>query len=305
MTNFVMSANVMLASFLKEQRIEKDLSIAEVALRTRLDPSLISRYESGKRLPTRDHVLRLAHALVMDQEALLVSWLAEKLEKTLAEENVEAIRQKSLALLNGSLSEENLFQRKASKISLSQERVINQTLASIQNLSTHEAETWKRLQQRGRIRLTHDLCILAGNSWEEAAIQAVINEGKTNAEKDFSSHLQLHGMHELLMDMEKLGKTASAIEIHGLIKKVYPHWQESSWKQEEFSLLQLAIIWKDIHTRYPETPALPWIVLSFHLIQYGFPYFSLSKKPITDEEDLIYFSEYLGDWLLTEGRRVI
>lgn len=305
MTKFVMSANVMLASLLKDQRLEKELSIAEVAVRTRLDPSLISRFESGNRLPTRDHIQRLAQALLMDEQALLISWLVEKLNKVLQEEKQETVRQQALQLVNGTMNYDKLFQQKGSKIALSQERIINQTLASMKQLSTHEPENWKRLQARGRIRLTRDLCNLAGNSWEEPAIHSVIIEGKTHPEKDFSSHLQLHGIHELLTNAEHLDKSASASDIHALIKRQYPNWKESSWVHEEFSLLQLAQVWKEVQANYPEDPALPWLTLSIHLAQHGFPYFSLSKKPITDEENIIYFSEYLGDWLLTEIRRVV
>ena len=305
MTKFVMSANVMLASLLKEQRIEKELSIAEVAVRTRLDPSLLSRFESGNRIPTRDHIQRLAHALLMDEEALLVSWLVEKLNKVLQEEMQETVKQQALQLLNGSMNYENLFQQKGSKIALSQERIITKSLAAIQHLCEHEPENWKRLQIRGRIRLTSDLCKLAGNAWEESAIHSVIIEGKTHPDKDFQSHLQLHGIHELLSSMEKLGKSASAADIHALIQRHYPVWKESSWVQEDFSLLEFAKVWKEVQSNYPKEASLPWLVLSIHLTQLGFPYFSLSKKPITDYDDLIYFSEYLGDWLLTEIRRVV
>ena len=300
-----MSANVMLASLLKEQRIENNLSIAEVAVRTRLDPSLISRFESGKRLPTRDHIQRLSAALLLDEEALMVSWLVEKLNKVLDEEKREELRQKALDIINGNMNHEKLFAPKTSKIALSQEKIINNALIALEQLRAHEPENWKRICARGKLRLTRDLCALSGNPWEETALQSVIEEGKTQPDKDFQAHLQLHGMHEVLSRVEEQGKSASAQEIHATIKRLYPEWKESHWVHETFSLAHLAQVWKEEQENYPNDSALAWLVVSIHLNHNGFPFFSLSKKPINDKEDMIYLSEYLGDWLLTEIRRVV
>src|SRR5687768_4633624 len=120
-----MSLHVMLAGILKARRLEKNLSTLEVSVRTRLDSSLISRYENGNRIPTRDHVVRLATALGLDEQVLLVAWLSEKLKKVLSEESSETVREKALTLVMEKADSAQLMRQSGNRITESQEMAIH------------------------------------------------------------------------------------------------------------------------------------------------------------------------------------
>jgi transcriptional regulator with XRE-family HTH domain len=63
-------------SLLERLREERGLSKAELAKRTGLDPSTITRFEQGARMPERETILLLAGALVLpmvDRDRLLAS----------------------------------------------------------------------------------------------------------------------------------------------------------------------------------------------------------------------------------------
>lgn len=61
---------------LEQLREERGLSKAELAKRTGLDPSTITRFEQGARMPERETILQLAGAMVLpmaDRDRLLAS----------------------------------------------------------------------------------------------------------------------------------------------------------------------------------------------------------------------------------------
>lgn len=63
-------------SLLERLREERGLSKAELAKRTGLDPSTITRFEQGTRMPERETILLLAGAMVlpmMDRDRLLAA----------------------------------------------------------------------------------------------------------------------------------------------------------------------------------------------------------------------------------------
>lgn len=73
--------------YLKEVRESLDLPLQEVYQNTNIDLSLLSRIENGKRVPTKEQVLQLAHFYQIEEEGILVHWLSEKLASEV--ENVD------------------------------------------------------------------------------------------------------------------------------------------------------------------------------------------------------------------------
>lgn len=64
---------------LKSAREQKGLTVRQIALSLNIDQALISKFESGKRLPTRDQITKLAEILEIDHENLLTAWLKERI----------------------------------------------------------------------------------------------------------------------------------------------------------------------------------------------------------------------------------
>ena len=73
-------------TLLKKARETKGFTTREVANLLKIDQALISKFENGQRTPTRKQVEQLAQLLEIDLEALLVSWLKEKIKQVIAGE---------------------------------------------------------------------------------------------------------------------------------------------------------------------------------------------------------------------------
>ncbi|HEU0136692.1 MAG TPA: helix-turn-helix transcriptional regulator [Flavobacterium sp.] len=73
-------------NMLKEARIKKGLKTTEVANLLDIDAALISKFESGQRVPTRPQLLNLSKLLDIDFDNILILYLKEKILKELANE---------------------------------------------------------------------------------------------------------------------------------------------------------------------------------------------------------------------------
>ena len=80
MTNFVMTNNViMLGIKLKELRVQKKLKTQELAHKMGIDQSLISKFETELRKPTKEQILKLADILDAKPNELMNTWLSDKI----------------------------------------------------------------------------------------------------------------------------------------------------------------------------------------------------------------------------------
>ncbi|ESU19268.1 hypothetical protein FCR2A7T_26920 [Flavobacterium cauense R2A-7] len=66
-------------SLLKNAREQKGLKTTEVARLLSIDKALISKFESGQRIPTETQIQNLAKLLDIDLAILMVAWYKEKL----------------------------------------------------------------------------------------------------------------------------------------------------------------------------------------------------------------------------------
>ena len=64
---------------LKNARIAKGLLVREVAAALKIDQALVSKFESGNRLPTEEQILSLASILDIPQGELKTLWLKERI----------------------------------------------------------------------------------------------------------------------------------------------------------------------------------------------------------------------------------
>jgi transcriptional regulator with XRE-family HTH domain len=63
---------------IREMREARGLLLREVAAKLEVDPSYLSRIESGAKRPTREQVVTLAAVLHEDKDKLLVLYLGER-----------------------------------------------------------------------------------------------------------------------------------------------------------------------------------------------------------------------------------
>jgi len=68
-----------LSKTLKAARKDKKLILRKVASAIDIDQSLISKFEKGKRKPTKAQLIKLADFYNLSQQDLLIDWFADKI----------------------------------------------------------------------------------------------------------------------------------------------------------------------------------------------------------------------------------
>lgn len=71
---------------IKLKRKEKNLLLREVSALTKIDQSIISKYEKGERVPSREHVIRLAKVYNIPENDLIIAWQSDNLAYKLYQE---------------------------------------------------------------------------------------------------------------------------------------------------------------------------------------------------------------------------
>lgn len=74
------------ANKLKELRLKNELLLRQVAAAIEVDTSMVSKFESGERFPTREQIEKLATFFEMPEKDLLVEAFSDKLRYDLSEE---------------------------------------------------------------------------------------------------------------------------------------------------------------------------------------------------------------------------
>ena len=63
---------------IKNLREEKELPLRKVAAYLDIDQAILSKFEHGVRMPTRDQVIKMARYFKAEKKDLLIKWLAAK-----------------------------------------------------------------------------------------------------------------------------------------------------------------------------------------------------------------------------------
>lgn len=73
---------------IKQMRIEKGLPLRTIAAALEIDQAILSKMERGKRIASRDLVVKVANYFQVNEDDLLVSWLSDKLVYEVADEDI-------------------------------------------------------------------------------------------------------------------------------------------------------------------------------------------------------------------------
>ena len=193
MTNFVMTNNVnMLGYKLKELRTNKKLKTMDVAQNLRIDQSLISKFESGLRIPTKEQLESLIELYEANSVELLNLWFASKVMSTIKEyPHYEDV----LALVNEELSG---YQKLINK---SKQQVLSKPLMKILNeidVIKKKIDALKPLSKTQLLKLneyfftdyTYESNKIEGNTLSLQETALVIKEGVTIGGKSVREHLE-------------------------------------------------------------------------------------------------------------------
>jgi Fic family protein/DNA-binding XRE family transcriptional regulator len=173
-------------SILKSAREKKGLMLREVAQQLGIDQALVSKFESGKRKPTRDQVTKLAHLLNIPVDDLMVAWLKEKI--------LYEIGNDDLALKAMALAEEQIkYDRKPVKradIPKSLKSILVQIDKIKKQLDKVRKFDSYRIAQALELEYTFESNRIEGNTLSLKETDLVVNEGLTISGKSMREHLE-------------------------------------------------------------------------------------------------------------------
>lgn len=305
---------VNMKTLIKNKRKELHLKINELAAMLRIDATLLSRFESGQRIPTKAQVIQLAQALDIPQQELVQLWMRDRI---LAEYGGESGLDKALLMVHEVVTS---YINAAHPIQLPktlQKRVdaLAETLQSIRE-QRHllHPKTWNSLMTE----YTFESNRIEGNTLTLQETDLVIAHGLTISGKSMREHLEAINHHDAILFVKELAISQQAIaereimQIHNLVLRgidaqeagrlrrhsvvisgsahVPPqpeHLRDEmdaymDWYRTNFNSIHPVVMAADIHEKF--VTMHPFIdgngrtsrlLMNLHLMQFGYPVTSI------------------------------
>jgi Fic family protein len=181
---FILSFVKKVSQILKDGRSKGQLLTREVAASLGIDAALVSRFESGERMPTKTQIIKLAEILNLSIEEIMVPWMAQKI--------IDEVGTDTLVLQALTLAEEQVKYNLKAQIELDQP--IQNKIAAIDKLKLQLST----LRQNDNFRLADALAVeytfesnkIEGNTLSLQETALVVQEGLTISGKSMREHLE-------------------------------------------------------------------------------------------------------------------
>lgn len=206
-----------LYNLIKEKRIALGFKTKEIASLLSIDQALISKYENGKRLPTRDQVIKLSHILNIESHKLLVLYTKELLLKYVSADDI------SLEAIG--LVQEELYSYKKGQLPLNKnlEKALKDIDKLKKNLDKKRHLDSYRISEALELEYTYNSNKIEGNTLTLQETNLIINEGLTISGKTMREHLEavnhkdaIHFIKDLIDKQVELTE-AVVLQLHGII----------------------------------------------------------------------------------------
>jgi Fic family protein/DNA-binding XRE family transcriptional regulator len=205
-------------TLIKNAREQKGLKTRELAQLLGIDQALISKFESGTRKPTKDQIAKIASALDIDYETLIVAWLKEKILYEIGQDEfaLKALQVAEEEIRYVAKNSSNKQSKKLESI-LAQIDVLKEKLDKLRQFDSY------RIAQALELEYTFESNRIEGNTMTLRETDLVINEGLTISGKSMREHLEAINHQEAIAYIKELmNKNTSLIErevlsIHNLI----------------------------------------------------------------------------------------
>lgn len=226
MTIFVINLFVMtnFGTFLKAQRAQNNLLVREIAVKSGLDASLISRYEGGDRLPPEKQLPALANAYNVSITELRVEWLASKVVSLVGaypdSHKVLTLAESRIAYLTAGNSTDTVQTDPERQALINRVDALKHQWQSCHPLNVSQLE---RMQAWFRTLYTYESNRIEGNTLTLQETEMVVNQGLTIGGKTMREHLEAINHAEAVDYILALVKGKEAFsprilrELHGLI----------------------------------------------------------------------------------------
>jgi Fic family protein/DNA-binding XRE family transcriptional regulator len=205
-------------TLLKNAREQKNIKTRELAQLLGIDQALISKFENGSRKPTREQISKLATALDINFEELMIAWLKEKI---LYEIGQDEFALKAMNLVCEEVENNYVALKKSlSKNLLSILEEIDILKSKLDQFRQFDSY---RIAQALELEYTFESNRIEGNTLTLRETDLVINEGLTISGKSMREHLEAINHHEAiayikhLMEKNTSLNEREVLSIHNLI----------------------------------------------------------------------------------------
>lgn len=211
MTIFVLIKMVM-NSLLKQSRNKKGILVKELAAKANIDQALVSKFESGQRLPTRKQVINLAQALDIPEQELLSAWMKAQLKKVIGADH------HLIPGIGDLLEAEPTFrvaEPAASYIPFAEKLNVLDTLRN--RLQMLRSKEHYRIIEALELEYTFESNRIEGNTLTLQETDLVVNQGLTVSGKSMREHLEAVNHTEAIAFIKELAGKSTAIKERDLL----------------------------------------------------------------------------------------
>lgn len=200
---------------IRDARIAKAFKIREVAEVLKVDASLVSKFETGARKPTRDQLIKLANLLDLDAHELLIDWMSNQI--------VENIGYGNFALEVLSVAEDKVRYYKKNEIKTQNDlsNILNEIDNTKIKLEKHRNLDSYRIVQALELEYTYESNRIEGNTLTLRETDLVVNEGITISGKSMREHLEAINHKEAVDYLKELINKDAEFSERDLLKLHY------------------------------------------------------------------------------------
>jgi len=169
-------------NLIKTNRKHRNIKTRELAQLLGIDQALVSKFESGQRLPTRQQVDALAVHLDIDPDELLAQWLKEKLMNEVSDYNIVS---RALQLVQ---EESQSYSKKNESATFKKDlHAIDELKSQLDDLRAFDSF---RIAQALELEYTFESNRIEGNTLTLKETDLVVNQGLTISGKSMREHLE-------------------------------------------------------------------------------------------------------------------
>ena len=184
-------------ALLKTYRELKQYKTKELANFTGIDQALISKFESGKRIPTKAQVIKLSEVLEIPLDKILPEWVKEKV---LAEVRYEPYAVEGILLAQEAIQPYGDTPEYSTSLS-EKLAILDQLQRELNALRTYDSY---RIAQALELEYTFESNRIEGNTLTLRETDLVINEGLTISGKSMREHLEAVNHQEAISYIKEL-----------------------------------------------------------------------------------------------------
>lgn len=215
-----------LHEIIKQARTSLNMKMLTVSNISGIDQALLSKYESGQRIPSEAHLQSLSNALEIQYNKLRTAYISEKIYDILKyEDNPKELIQAAEARIEYLASTQVFTMQKIDSAILKKLKIADTLRTQWLAKKPLNATQLQKMKEYFALKYTYESNRIEGNTLTLQETQLVVNEGITIGGKSMREHLEAINHTEaidfvstMLVGKEEISQR-NVLEIHRLILK--------------------------------------------------------------------------------------